>query len=380
MSSCILDCGQGTCINNSCICKPDWSQSLDFSFFIDKRFSFVNNETSFSRLPCDQHLGTIKILYYLALSLIILSVLENLFSLRNLRQLKRAIPFLFASAVGLSGLLYKVQNLQGSVFYGIDYFFTLTMITSSTLGNLAFLVFIQKYIRWESKMINDSEEQIRLLHRFRLSQKVVLFIIILTPVTTLLLLNFDKRRISLSIAYIGYSMVFVTLCYVIYGADYFIRRVITSLETNFQKNISEEKSILAKKYARNMKILRACYVIQGTTLAIGNIIALTSFKGMNSWKYILPSYYILYSLLAFITVFVYNERKISKFVYGFRGNKTKRGSSTGKVTSENVVVDSSIDKDKLDVSIDPDYVDVGPSLNTSYIQRATGSSSRKLRS
>eukprot|EP00924_Labyrinthula_sp_SR-Ha-C_P012574 snap_masked-scaffold_10-processed-gene-10.27-mRNA-1 protein AED:1.00 eAED:1.00 QI:0/-1/0/0/-1/1/1/0/384 len=362
---CILDCAWGICVNGTCICDAGFSQSLDFSFFVDNRFDFLDNKTRFSKLPCDQHLDSLRIMYIIAIFFCVLEVLPHCFVIKKLSQIKRLIPFLLASWSGAAGLTYKLLNFQNPrVAYGIDFPFSFILIFSSTCGNLAFLVFIQKYVIWESKMIRSDEKELRTLQRFRKAQGIFLFFVVLTAALNFFLLTNDSKNVALPASLTGYFLIVATLVYVVYGADYFIQCVITSLEHSFRFDLNKDRRHQANRYKKNMKILRFTLLFHGVLLAVANILPLTSFQGLNSMKYFVPIQYIQYALVALTTFFVYNEKKIANFVYDFKIKLSTRILPTSLSSSGNRDINYEVTLGATPAGIiDPDYEFEGLSVN-----------------
>eukprot|EP00924_Labyrinthula_sp_SR-Ha-C_P012576 snap_masked-scaffold_10-processed-gene-10.28-mRNA-1 protein AED:1.00 eAED:1.00 QI:0/0/0/0/1/1/2/0/356 len=326
-----------------------------------KRFSFVDNEQKFETLPCDQHDATIQILYILSMVIIVLVNLPHIFLIKKRSQFKRLFPFLIANLLAFIGLLYKLRNLHNpEVAYAIDVFFTLVFLSSISGGGLACLVFIQKYIKWESAMIRTEEKKNKtILRRFSYAQKVCAFIIFLAAILSVMTLFIDDKKFAFPIAFSSHILMLFTVLYIIYTADYFIKRVVQSLKHSFEKDINKERRLEAEKYIKNMTVLKTSFLIQLSFLGFANLMAVSNYQGMNNWKYVIPMHQIFSCIVALVIFFVYNERKIVKFVYGIKGRSGNKNTQSG---DDNQYHYSSGEKNQ--VAVDPDYEFLGPSVRS----------------
>eukprot|EP00924_Labyrinthula_sp_SR-Ha-C_P014178 snap_masked-scaffold_72-processed-gene-0.29-mRNA-1 protein AED:1.00 eAED:1.00 QI:0/-1/0/0/-1/1/1/0/222 len=221
---CILNCARGTCVDGSCICDPGFSQSLDYSYFVDKRFSFVDNVTLFATLPCDQNETAIKTLYLIAIILILLSILAYAQLIRKTSQVKRLLPFFFSNGLVTAGLIYKLQNFDDpAVAYGIDIFFTISFLLSQCFGGAYLLNFIQKWIRWEEKLIAKKENVDPELENFKKTQKISFVLICLAPIPVITTLFVDDKNFAYPLAILPRILMFVTVVYAAFGADFFLK-------------------------------------------------------------------------------------------------------------------------------------------------------------
>eukprot|EP00924_Labyrinthula_sp_SR-Ha-C_P011272 snap_masked-scaffold_48-processed-gene-1.94-mRNA-1 protein AED:0.15 eAED:1.00 QI:0/0/0/1/1/1/2/0/356 len=311
---CILNCGiHGVCVQDQCVCNPGWSQSLDFAFFVQNRFDFVDDSGRFGQLPCDENLKVLRAIYVIGI-IFALSVGAVYGSLvKNKRQFFRLIPIFISVGMGVGCLGYKLKNLREvEVAYGINLPFTALGIGCATLGHFAFLIFIQKYIYFQTKMISVDSSHKKILIRFQRLQYIFCFITVAIFVLSVSLVFIDTDNQAFIIQQTIFGLGFTLLIYITYGADYFIKLVIAALQDQETKQGMSTLKEQTRKYRKNMNILRKCYLAHGILATLNFAIGITSQQGMIYWG------------MSIIVVFIYQERRIKKFVekLAFMGTTT----------------------------------------------------------
>lgn len=152
------DCGFfGNCIDNICECDQGWKNSYDSLLHISSEV--LINDTEFSRLPCTEHEVAIRIIYAGASLLAIVAIIDLVRSLKRKSQVKRAFPGILALlGAAILGIYRNVATGRGNVL-GSDPLINIIVGVSFPLMALRSLVFVNKYITYQMKLINKTDTE-----------------------------------------------------------------------------------------------------------------------------------------------------------------------------------------------------------------------------
>lgn len=134
-----------------CICQQGWGQSLEFSFLEE-------SETSLEQLPCDTNDVLLKCLYSVALTLSVGTILFNALQIRRMSQVIRLLPLFLGFSLHITYCLLKLTNLERG--YAIDPAFTVIWSLAFLFTNVMGLIFINRYVHYQEKLITRKEMKI----------------------------------------------------------------------------------------------------------------------------------------------------------------------------------------------------------------------------
>lgn len=143
-------CGLGgTCVDGTCICSTanGWSKSSEFVFLTD------SVEALSDPFPCDAHVPTLRLLYFLLCTLSIAGIYFYFQSIEKKSQLRRLFPYLVVSFIHIILGIIKFIDPIGLVI-GINLGVTILFGVSIFSFNLSLQMFLYKYIRYHYKTVN----------------------------------------------------------------------------------------------------------------------------------------------------------------------------------------------------------------------------------
>lgn len=148
------NCGSfGICVENIisdpplvCLCDNGWEQNFEF-IFVDE------NKVSKTQLPCNSNVIALKVLYGIGLLLSVLTVLFNARHVSRKSQFIRLLP-LFVGFT-LQGAFCVLRLVCFDCGFGTNDAFSSLWLAAFTLGNVMGLIFINRYVHYQNKLITN---------------------------------------------------------------------------------------------------------------------------------------------------------------------------------------------------------------------------------
>uniref|UniRef100_A0A7S3V2B6 Uncharacterized protein n=1 Tax=Aplanochytrium stocchinoi TaxID=215587 RepID=A0A7S3V2B6_9STRA len=127
-----------------CVCDDGFSQSLEFSFFVDE--PFLNSSI------CIYNENAVSRLYMVLVALAIFTSCMQILKLENQRQVRRQLPHIGYSVFITGESFYRVYY-PDKALCGVDPVFTLVFSQCAVLAAWQGYIFLSKYLRYVAKKV-----------------------------------------------------------------------------------------------------------------------------------------------------------------------------------------------------------------------------------
>lgn len=280
-----------------CKCDPGWSQSVEFAFFIPNRKDIAEDQAKLLKLPCDNNVAFLRVLFAGILILSVLSIVAHFAFLKTKRQLFRLLPTISYFLLLLVVAIIKLADEDK--LFGVD--IGQTVLTSFTFFNalLTGVVFFNKYITYQEKIFKVSTDKVRnQIKRFKRLRRVIVTIDVVSVTLLLSTVFADEGALILFKAalVIGIFRSF----YDMYCAIVLIKLLLDSMDILVDD--------IHEKVRKSMKRVRFILLLLSVITIFFYLTALISNEGMVAWKYILPILAILHLTMTLLVLFSYQEQ------------------------------------------------------------------------
>mmetsp|Transcript_5119 Transcript_5119/g.5923 ORF Transcript_5119/g.5923 Transcript_5119/m.5923 type:complete len:360 (-) Transcript_5119:386-1465(-) len=285
----VPECGfNGECytINGTdfCRCDPGWSQSLEFSFFIE--------EKDLSSSICIYNQNLINGLYILIGVLAVLGVLLQSLRIESFRQVKRQMPHIGYSMISMGIVIYRIHN-PDKALCGIDPLFTFFISVCSILTAWQGYIFLNKYLKYIAKKAQINS----FFDRAKIYQKIYFGILVVhTPVICLLwVATYLERSATMIVFQTVFAYNVFRLCFQVFFFQYALSEAIKDFKEVIHFKADDTTKVtngviirwMEKNIPRMVKRKRVLVFSNVVELCLWGVALVNEFF-FQCWSYLLP--------------------------------------------------------------------------------------------
>eukprot|EP00924_Labyrinthula_sp_SR-Ha-C_P000749 snap_masked-scaffold_7-processed-gene-2.50-mRNA-1 protein AED:1.00 eAED:1.00 QI:0/-1/0/0/-1/1/1/0/350 len=302
-------CGSfGDCVNAVCVCEENWRQSTEFAFFFDARAGA--SDSDLGELPCDTNFILIKGFYGTITILATFTFLAHIAFIRRWQHVKRLSFLLTAIILYIAGSTVRVMDPINNNFGETG---NVTLIFSFGIfsANMASLVFFNKYLYFQKKMIKFSVTTEVMIQKIKLAQCVFCGLDFLSAIFLACLVFAKNTHQAQGLFYTAACLQLARALYAIIACTLLINQMVSDLES---ARGTDKYTELAKRKIKTLNQVRV-FVVSFNALCVfcyGS--AIVSRQFLLLWKYFLPLLILSSGLMTLGVLVKYQEDRIAKII------------------------------------------------------------------